>query len=97
MDLDAPTLADQKSMYRIENDEKKWIRITVDFLDQVASDIKTLDGKEISASRLFEYIAERSQKDDILNSAQCDLVLPYLAADSECVKKEKSGSYEIRK
>ena len=112
VDLDTPLLADQKSMYRIEADEKKWIRIVVDFLDLVAGEIKTLDNKEISAGRLFEFIAERSQKDDILNAAQCDLVLPYLIADSEfvdnklpgtevkkieCTAKEKSGSYEIRR
>jgi hypothetical protein len=109
VDLDAPELADQKSMYRIESDEKKWIQITIDFLDQVAEEINVLENKEVSAGRLFEYIAERSMKDNILNSEQCNLVLPYLLADREfvdetsqadaikCVKKEKSVFYEIQK
>lgn len=89
VDLDTTALAD----------EKKWIRITIDFLDQVAVELKSLDGKEISAARLFEYIAERSQKDDILNLEQCKLVIPYIVngEETKCAKKEKSGSYEIRK
>ena len=97
VDLEQPALADQKTMYRVENDERKWIRVTIDFLDQVAIEIEQSANKEISAGRLFEYIAERSKKEDLLNAEQCDLVLPYLEAGetTECGKRESSGGYEI--
>ena len=97
-------------MYRVESDEKKWIRVVVDFLDQLSSELEANSTKAISAARLFEYVGERSLQEDLLNLEQCKFILNYLGdvekslstraisangKELNCEKKTNSEAYEI--
>lgn len=110
VDYEANSVISQKAMFRIESDEKKWILIVVEFLDQLSSELKSNSEKMISAARLFEYVGERSLQENLLNLEQCKFVIRYLGQVEEltpltakklngqtvtCDKKTNSEAYEI--
>lgn len=109
VDLETPGTATQKTMYRVESDEKKWIHIVVEFLDQLGKELTTNSEKAVSAARLFEYVGERSKQEDLLTQEQCTFVLHYLGdfddstqtangpsgKEIKCVKRTNSEFYEI--
>ena len=110
VNLEPNNVAALKTMYRVESDEKKWIRVVVDFLDQLSSELEANSTKAISAARLFEYVGERSLQEDLLNLEQCKFILNYLGdvekslstraisangKELNCEKKTNSEAYEI--
>lgn len=100
-----------KTLYRVEGDEKKWIRVLVEFLDQLSTELANLPGKTVSAARLFEYIGERSLQENLLTKDQCIFVIQYLGEFDEdtqvsigpsgqkinCLKKTNTEFYEARR
>lgn len=109
VDLESQGLPTQKTLYKIEGDEKKWIRIVIEFLEQLSSELESNSEKAVSGARLFEYIGERSSKEDLLSKDQCSFVLHYLGSfdestqmakgaagkDFKCVKRTSMEHYEI--